>query len=96
MSYLFYKLVVVHAQPEDDIDRLFTSLVPFEPADEMVAHILARIRHLPAVSVSSVVPSSADENERRNLEDASQDALIVLNEQRNLLKQRNGSGFRQE
>lgn len=45
--------VRVPSQTEDDIDRLFNHLDQLEPPDELIAHILDHVEHLPPPSAVS-------------------------------------------
>ncbi len=73
MSYMYHGLASAHFQAEDDLDRLFSRLAQVEPADEVIARILTRIRHLPA-------PVPTVEYTRQGLAQVRSDALIVQNE----------------
>ena len=47
MSFMPSSPILAGLQPEDDVDTLFRQLPQIEPADELIARILSRVRQLP-------------------------------------------------
>jgi len=79
MRCIPYSLAPANWQPEDDIDKLFTSLPQVEPPDELIARILSHVQHLtePSVYFSVTQPFRSDTQM-----DQEGQALVIHNEQR--------------
>jgi len=79
MQFISPGFAPVEAQPEDDIDKLFTRLSQLEPPGELITRILIHVQSLP----EGVTDAPEAQPSQANLEVAwEREALVVRNEQR--------------
>jgi hypothetical protein len=78
MRFIPQSLASANLQPEDDIDKLFTSLPQIEPPDELIARILTHVQHLTEPSAYSPPTQSFRLDPQMDREDQ---ALVIHNEQ---------------